>query len=94
MTVQGEDEYAATVSKLRDILDKRRHMYAQADVHVPLEVSPTDPGDCGATPAVVSYRCAGTRTCLIITLYCMLLWCMSRKCNVRTLASVQRHGVS
>ncbi|CAL8462601.1 g2134 [Coccomyxa elongata] len=53
---EGEDEYAATVTKLRDILDKRRHMYAQADVHVPLEVSPTDPGDCGATPAVVSYR--------------------------------------
>ncbi|KAK9917267.1 hypothetical protein WJX75_002538 [Coccomyxa subellipsoidea] len=52
----GDDEYAATVAKLRDILDKRRHMYEHADLHIPLEVSPTDPGDCGATPAVIAYR--------------------------------------
>lgn len=56
MAQEGDDEYAATVTKLRDILDKRRHMYEHADLHIPLEVSPTDPGDCGATPAVIAYR--------------------------------------
>ncbi len=55
--LQDGDEYAATLAKLKDILDKRRHLYAHADLHVPLEVSPTDSGDCGAAPAVISYRC-------------------------------------
>ncbi|EIE21055.1 shikimate kinase, partial [Coccomyxa subellipsoidea C-169] len=41
-----------------DILDKRQHMYAQADLHIPLEGSPGDPSDCGATPAVIAYRSA------------------------------------
>ena len=54
-----EAEYAATVSKLSQILEARRHAYELADLHIPLETSPTDPGDCGAAPAVVAYRYQG-----------------------------------
>jgi hypothetical protein len=46
----------STVAKLRSILDKRKNSYAMADLHIPLESSPTDPGDGGAAPAVVAYR--------------------------------------
>lgn len=55
---QGDGAYTATLAKVRDILDKRQHMYAQADLHIPLEGSPGDPSDCGATPAVIAYRSA------------------------------------
>jgi hypothetical protein len=53
---QEGDEYVSTVAKLRSILDKRKNSYAMADLHIPLESSPTDPGDGGAAPAVVAYR--------------------------------------
>lgn len=46
----------STVAKLQSILDTRKQAYAMADLQIPLESSPLDPGDCGAAPAVVAYR--------------------------------------
>ena len=54
-TVQG-DEYAAAVDRMRNLLAERQHAYSMADVQIPLETSPSDPGDVGAAPAVVAYR--------------------------------------
>lgn len=51
-----EDEYAAAVTKMRNILAEREHAYAMADLQIPLETSPSDPGDVGAAPAIVAYR--------------------------------------
>ncbi|CAL5229508.1 g12844 [Coccomyxa viridis] len=50
------DEYAAAVDRMRNILAERQHAYSMADVQIPLETSPSDPGDVGAAPAVVAYR--------------------------------------
>lgn len=52
---QGE-EYAAAVEKMRNILAERHHAYSMADLQIPLETSPSDPGDIGAAPAIVAYR--------------------------------------
>ena len=52
-----EDAYAATVAKVRRIMDAREAKYAAADLHIPLENSPAEAGDVGAPPAVVAYRC-------------------------------------
>ena len=54
-SLQG-DEYAAAVDKLRNLLAERQHAYAMADIQIPLETSPNDPGDVGAAPAIVAYR--------------------------------------
>ncbi|KAK9908154.1 hypothetical protein WJX75_003434 [Coccomyxa subellipsoidea] len=53
---QGDDAYTALLAKVTGILDKRQHLYRQSDLHIPLERSPGDPSDCGATPAAVAYR--------------------------------------
>lgn len=45
------------MAKLRGILEARQAAYATADLHVPLHSSQSGPGDCGAAPAVVAYRC-------------------------------------
>ena len=58
---QTEDAYAATVAKVRRLMDARGAKYAAADLHVPLETSPGEPGDVGAPPAVVAYRRAPAR---------------------------------
>ena len=50
------DEYAAAVGRMKNILAERHHAYAMADLQIPLETSPSDPGDVGAAPAVVAYR--------------------------------------
>jgi len=50
------DEYAAAVDKMRNLLAERQHAYAMADIQIPLETSPNDPGDVGAAPAIVAYR--------------------------------------
>ena len=51
-----EDAYAATVAKVRRLMDARAAKYAAADLHIPLENAPGEPGDVGAPPAVVAYR--------------------------------------
>ena len=53
---QGDDAFDATLAKVTGILDTRQHLYAQADLHIPLEGSHGDPSDIGATPAIVAYR--------------------------------------
>ena len=50
------DEYTAAVARMKNILSERHHAYAMADLQIPLETSPSDPGDVGAAPAVVAYR--------------------------------------
>ncbi|CAL8469084.1 g8625 [Coccomyxa elongata] len=55
-STEGRDEYAATLAKVTRILSEREHLYARADLHIPLGVSPQDPGERGATPADVAYR--------------------------------------
>ena len=56
MAAQGDDAYTALLAKVTDILDKRQHLYMQSDLYIPLEGSPGDSSDCGATPAAVAYR--------------------------------------
>ncbi|BDA45154.1 Shikimate kinase [Coccomyxa sp. Obi] len=55
-STEGQDEYAATLAKVTRILGEREHLYARADLHISLGVSPEDPGEHGATPADVAYR--------------------------------------
>ena len=56
MAGKGQDEYAATLAKVTRILKEREHLYASAHLHIPLSVSPEDPGEHGASPADVAYR--------------------------------------
>ena len=55
VNVQG-DEYAAAVDRMRNILGERQQAYSMADIQIPLETSPSDPGDVGAAPAIIAYR--------------------------------------
>ncbi len=63
---QGQDEYAATLAKVTRILGEREHLYARADLHIPLGVSPQDPGERGATPADLAYRWILQTLCLAV----------------------------
>lgn len=74
VAAQGDDAYTALLAKVTGILDKRQHLYRQSDLHIPLERSPGDPSDCGATPAAVAYRRARL-LCMLCRACCAELSC-------------------
>ena len=74
VAAQGDDAYTALLAKVTGILDKRQHVYRQSDLHIPLERSPGDPSDCGATPAAVAYRRARL-LCMLCRACCAELSC-------------------
>ncbi len=53
--LQGDDEYAATVAKLQDLLTQRKGRYSAADMRISL-AHPQGDANRSAAPAVVLSR--------------------------------------